>query len=373
MLRWLKPVLMAFVVVVLVILGVTILVAAVLPVLNAISSAREMYARAPEDGQLNVLATVLIGIVAAVIAFVGALVGALIGAHDAKNANRLTERALNLRTQVVFLVEPNRDDLARFRVLNAGAPITIRHVQMAFPAPKTAEEYRITVSIVSPDPLSGGVRIASADAQTFEMDRGAVMQAINVLSKEGFASYYLRVTDDMGHVGSFVGEQIRLKPGRHVSYHVSATSMIAQVCPGTSSERVCPEATGCVVSVPTGVGRCRCWPATCDDGCCIDNKLTGNDDQCLANGTSAPVSSPNRRYRTHPFVCGIGGAECTECGHGPHGGCCSANGHCEHGNTDDTCGKNGVICADCRTTGQVCEDGLCTSPKKTTSAPVASS
>jgi hypothetical protein len=145
------------------------------------------------------------------------------------------------------------------------------------------------------------------------------------------------------------------------------TGGVGGFCGDTDGEGVCrrcPEGTRCSQD-PFGDIRCLCNAATCD-GCCIDNGATGDDDQCIANGSGQRIASPNPQFDGQ-FVCGTGGGFCQGCGNA-FSGCCTSTGVCSGGEAALECGSNGVICANCTTTGATCVSQTCTGGTTTTTA-----
>jgi len=132
----------------------------------------------------------------------------------------------------------------------------------------------------------------------------------------------------------------------------------------------CPTGTRCS-GAP--LFRCVCDPATCD-GCCIDNSGTGDNDQCIANGSGAPVNSPNPFY-DGSFVCGTGGSFCNPCSFGTVlAGCCTSTGACSAGTSNANCGSNGELCQTCQNDSscgidQACTGGTTTTTPAPTTAP----
>jgi hypothetical protein len=49
------------------------------------------------------------------------------------------------------------------------------------------------------------------------------------------------------------------------------------------------------------------------------------------------------------------------CGPDTCGGCCNSTGFCAGGGSQATCGMGGARCQDCRSTGQSCDQGVCSS------------
>jgi hypothetical protein len=126
--------------------------------------------------------------------------------------------------------------------------------------------------------------------------------------------------------------------------------------------RTCPTGTRCS-GAP--LFRCVCDPTTCE-GCCIDNAAIGENDQCIANGSGAPVNSPNPDY-DGSFVCGTGGSICNVCSVGTlFAGCCTASGACSAGTSNANCGSNGELCETCQNDSECGIDQACTGGTTTT-------
>ncbi len=138
---------------------------------------------------------------------------------------------------------------------------------------------------------------------------------------------------------------------------------------GSGVCRTCPPGTVCSLDAD-GEIRCICTPGTCPNGCCINNDLTDEDDECVQNGSGQAVNSVNPNF-DGAFVCGHGGAECNVCSLGTiFSGCCSATGACTAGTTAAQCGSNGEICEDCRALGPDanCASQTCIGGTTTTTA-----
>lgn len=134
------------------------------------------------------------------------------------------------------------------------------------------------------------------------------------------------------------------------------------VAGGAGVCRTCPEGTRCS-GAP--LFRCVCDPTTCN-GCCIDNGALPDDDQCIANGSGAPVNSPNPDY-DGSFVCGTGGSICNVCSVGTlFAGCCSSTGFCSAGTSNANCGSNGELCETCQNDSECGIDQACTGGTTTT-------
>jgi hypothetical protein len=115
---------------------------------------------------------------------------------------------------------------------------------------------------------------------------------------------------------------------------------------GSGVCRTCPPGTVCSEDADNEI-RCICTPSTCPTGCCINNDLTDEDDECVQNGSGAPVNSVNPDFDGNS-VCGFGGSECTICSIGTiFAGCCTPTGACNAGTTGISCGSGGNICEPC--------------------------
>ena len=62
-----------------------------------------------------------------------------------------------------------------------------------------------------------------------------------------------------------------------------------------------------------------------------------------------------------PDVAVIDAPAAPPCGPDTCGGCCNATGFCAGGGSQATCGMGGARCQDCRSTGQSCDQGVCSS------------
>jgi len=144
-----------------------------------------------------------------------------------------------------------------------------------------------------------------------------------------------------------------------------------------------PNGNGVCRTCPTGTfgdpvsGRCVCTATSCANGCCIDNTAFGADDQCIANGSGAPVNSVNTNVDGF-YVCGINGVSCEAgssfCGDTIFNGCCSAQGFCTSGTSNANCGSSGNLCETCQNDSscgidQACTGGTTTTTTTTTAAP----
>jgi hypothetical protein len=115
---------------------------------------------------------------------------------------------------------------------------------------------------------------------------------------------------------------------------------------GSGVCRTCPPGTVCSEDADNEI-RCICTPSTCPTGCCINNDLTDEDDECVQNGSGAPVNSVNPDFDGNS-VCGFGGSECTICSIGTiFAGCCTPTGACNAGTTGISCGSGGGLCEAC--------------------------
>lgn len=107
-------------------------------------------------------------------------------------------------------------------------------------------------------------------------------------------------------------------------------------------------------------GTTRCDASNCS-GCCVgDLCLPGNSQfACGANGGSCGRCNAGEVCR----VTSVGGGRCettqTKCGPANCGGCCTVNGTCLGGQTDDACGRLGQQCDRCNQINEYCvPDGL---------------
>lgn len=142
--------------------------------------------------------------------------------------------------------------------------------------------------------------------------------------------------------------------------------------------------SGVCITCPAGTlgdpvtGRCVCSALSCPDGCCIDNTGFSSTDQCIANGSGAPVNSVNPGVDGN-YVCGTGGVSCLAdssiCSVGTlFSGCCSAQGFCVAGTSNNACGSGGELCEVCQNDSscgidQACTGGTTTTTTTTTAAP----
>ncbi len=104
-----------------------------------------------------------------------------------------------------------------------------------------------------------------------------------------------------------------------------------------------------------------------DSSLCSEGRCPGC---CTADGICLPGDSDE--------ACGLAGAQCADCAAlggrcadgtcrhqtrpcGPEtcAGCCSSDGLCLAGGADEACGRAGALCADCTAVGGRCEEGSC--------------
>jgi len=165
-----------------------------------------------------------------------------------------------------------------------------------------------------------------------------------------------------------------LAPGCIPAAQQSGSGVIGDQPGGNGVCKTCP--AGTLGDIATG--RCVCSGVSCPDGCCIDNSLFSGSDQCIANGSGAPVNSVNTNV-DGAFVCGVGGVTCEAdssfCGYTLFSGCCTANGACSAGTSNSACGSGGGLCETCQNDSSCGIDQACTggttTPSPTTTTTVA--
>jgi len=164
------------------------------------------------------------------------------------------------------------------------------------------------------------------------------------------------------------------QPGCIPAAQQSASGVVGDAGNGNGVCITCPAGTqGDPVT-----GRCVCSALSCPDGCCIDNTGFSSTDQCIANGSGAPVNSVNPNIDGN-YVCGTGGVSCLAdssiCSVGTlFSGCCSAQGFCVAGTSNNACGSGGELCEVCQNDSscgidQACTGGTTTTTTTTTAAP----
>jgi hypothetical protein len=249
------------------------------------------------------------------------------------------------QTQAVLVVREVKERPHRWRVENQGAlPAEIERVELVFQRIEAFPELPFPLDL-EPRP-EGIITIDGRGGRDIALNEREVFDQLTEKSLAGYTYFGLQVIDST---------QERT---RSTFLPIPATPELLNAVPQARrcENRFCPEGTSCI---PDGRGRmrCRCSPTTCD-GCCIDSGKNGYDDQCITNGVGVPILSVHPDYQGFAFVCGVNGAKCRVCARGSFRGCCTANGQCRAGLSDENCGSDGVICTRCGH-GRRCSDHAC--------------
>jgi hypothetical protein len=100
-------------------------------------------------------------------------------------------------------------------------------------------------------------------------------------------------------------------------------------------------------------GTCKCTPSKCTGCCQGDNCMAGTSNPACGSGGAACVActGTNTCSATTHTCQAASTCSSSNCGAGK---CCSTSGSCVNGGLNGSCGTNGVKCADCTKTSQIC-------------------
>ena len=139
------------------------------------------------------------------------------------------------------------------------------------------------------------------------------------------------------------------RTGRDVAA-CGAGGITCQNC--SSAGRICNQPGSYCAFIPT------CGAVTCPSGCCDaqGNCRSGRTDaECGSTGQRCVDCTSTAQACAPQGFCYNG----THCGADNCGGCCTATGSCGDGSTSAACGQFGVLCDNCTTKNQTCQNRVC--------------